>query len=133
GKSIMGNAADDASAGQAQVESEESARKRRRPPWKSTWEAAVYLAGLPRAKARKSDKISAAILFIGMFSFTALLIMPNPNFVLYMASDLFCGLGICMFLLNRFGIIGTLGERQAPLIWDLMLCMFMFGMFFVIN
>lgn len=106
----------------------------RRPPLKSSWEAFQYLMSLPKGTFRESDKITAAFLGTAVLLLASTVMAPPPySGIIGLAGDMFFGLTIFSYIINRFGVVKLLHAREAVLIWDLMLGAFLLGIFVAVN
>lgn len=125
----MSDSANTEASGNSPVE-----RKERRSPWVSTWAALMYINGIPKGRVRTSDKTTAIFLGLSIILVGSVMFVPAAfSASAGILTDFILGMTIVSFFINRFGIITTLQERQAVLIWDLMLSMFLAGLYFSIN
>ena len=113
---------------------DENANKRISPLAK-TLTTLAHINSLSRERLREGDKISdflmgLCILVMGLLSFA-----PNGVWQLPLAlvCDVVCLGTACWFLVNRLGILSTLTDRQAILVWDIAVGIFIFTILMCIN
>lgn len=108
---------------------------RRRSPWAGTYESIKYISGLSRSKFRSSDKITEVLAAVSLLGLGLLIFMPSTFLRLPLA--LFCDtiFSICVifFITNRLGIMTSLSERQAILVWDVILVSLLLGALIAVN
>lgn len=112
---------------------------KRRSRWQSSLAALRYINSVSQdneVKVRDSDRATSLTLLIvcviALVSLVAPFLAPwRIGFV--GASDVLVGVGLLMYVANRFGIVTTLTPRQALLTWQLMLGSSLLGIFMAIN
>jgi hypothetical protein len=116
-------------------ESSEDSANKRISPLSKTLSTLAHINSLSRDRLREGDKISdflmgICILVMALLSFT-------PNGVWQVPLALLCDI-VCLgtaswFLVNRLGILSTLTDRQAILVWDIAVGIFIFTILIFIN
>jgi hypothetical protein len=82
---------------------------------------------------RKTDRVSQVILVLAIVAVAVAQAMPSEQFIVMVIADILLALSLCAFLALRFGVLRTLGVRQAILVWQLILGSFMLGLFLAFN
>ena len=102
---------------------------RRRPALAASWSAINYVSRLSRAKLRQRDKSTDALVAIVVVSLIILSFAPVTVWQLPIALGCaaICVITALWYLANRLGILSTLPERQAILVWDIAIGMFILG------
>jgi hypothetical protein len=123
-------------------QSEEQAQQgavRRRASWKSSFSAVNYIFTVLTDKTvrlRNTDRATTIALVVGTF-FVLISACITPFGILQGNAvgmcDLFAGVILVLFIVNRFGIINTLPRRQALLIWQLLLVFAYLGIYVTVN
>lgn len=112
---------------------------KRRSRWQSSLAALRYIDSISRdneIQLRDTDRAtSLALLVVAVVAAISLLIpqLSEHRLALVLASDVLVGIGIIMYVANRFGILTTLTPRQALLCWQLMLGASLLGIFTCMN
>jgi hypothetical protein len=132
----MTDAAIDSTSGHESNGTSVSGVHQRRPQWVSSWEAmqkfaaAFSDAGL---KIRKEDKVTAIGLIISATCATAIFLFPQQAAPIGGVFDVVFAVTILGYMMQRLGIIIMLTERQTLFVGELMIAMFVAGMFVAIN
>ena len=109
--------------------------RRRRPAWASSYTALKYISALPRENFRKSDKITDVLVLVCVL-FAAMLIFFPPNLlkspIILLADFAFVAI-IISFIMKRLGILITLSQRQAVLVWDIVVGSLLLGVLLTFN
>lgn len=108
---------------------------RRKTIWSASAEAINYIYKLPRGKLRLIDRTSdlllaLAILLIGLLSFAPAVSWQIP---LAVVCDIVCVVAVVAFLASRLGILRTLSDKQAVLVWDIVIGVLVLGVLIAIN
>ncbi|HEY9754110.1 MAG TPA: hypothetical protein V6C97_02990 [Oculatellaceae cyanobacterium] len=82
---------------------------------------------------RKTDRVSQVILVLAIVAVAVAQVMPSEQFIVMVIADVLLALSLCAFLALRFGVLRTLGTRQAILVWQLILGSFLLGLFLAFN
>ncbi|HEY9680808.1 MAG TPA: hypothetical protein V6C86_04430 [Oculatellaceae cyanobacterium] len=82
---------------------------------------------------RKTDRVSQVILVLAIVAVAVAQVMPGEQFIVMVIADVLLALSLCAFLALRFGVLRTLGTRQAILVWQLILGSFLLGLFLAFN
>ncbi len=109
--------------------------KRRRSALDSSYTALKYVSGLQRKQFRKSDKITDITVCVSLLLATLLIFCPpfllKPQLIVVL--DLLLLGTIITFIMKRLGILITLSERQAVLVWDLLVGSLVLGVLLCLN
>jgi len=120
-------------------EQAEQGALRRRASWNSSFSALSYIYTVLTDKTvrlRNTDQWTTIALILGTICvLLSAWITPlgklRGNVV--GICDLFAGVVLVLFIVNRFGIINTLPRRQALLIWQLLLVFSYLGAYLTVN
>jgi hypothetical protein len=101
----------------------------------SAYATLQYIGSLPRQQFRKSDKVSDLLVLVCLL-FAVMLITLPPQLlkppVVTLADFVFLAV-IVFFILSRLGILVTLTQRQAVLVWDIVIGTFLLGILLCFN
>jgi hypothetical protein len=112
---------------------------KRRSRWQSSLAALRYIDTISKdneVQLRDTDRAtSLALLVVCVVAFVSLLIpqLEPHRLPLVLSADVLVGVGLMMYVSNRFGIVTTLTPRQAILVWQLMLGASLLGIFLCLN
>ncbi len=108
---------------------------KRRSIWVSSCESLAYLSGLSRKALRQRDRVSDILLGLIIMLMIPVSLAPwqKNGLLLAVLCDFACLAMVIWFVANRLGILGTLTDKQAVLIWDIALGIFILGILFCIN
>jgi len=109
--------------------------ERRRPFWSSSLAALKYAGAIPRDRLRKADKISQVLVFCcGLFSLAFIVCTAFIwNSLPMLGLDLVIVAVTLFFIMQRLGILITLSPRQAALVWDMFVAIFVLGVLVCAN
>jgi len=108
---------------------------KRRASWTSSYAAIKYVSSIPRKRFRYSDKVTDILAGVLILLCTLLIFVPIDllKLPLTLLCDVLFTLTIVFYIMNRLGILTTLSERQAVLVWDMVLGAFLLGILAIIN
>ncbi len=108
---------------------------RRKSPWSTSMTNIDRLTKLSREGLRQRDKISDFLMGLSILIMACLTFVPYYSWQVPMAGlcDLICLATIVWFMVNRLGILSTLTDRQAILIGDIALGIFILATLIFIN
>ncbi len=108
---------------------------RRKSAWATSYEAINYVCGLPRAKLRVADMTSDMLLALAILVIVVLSFTPQAGWQIPVAfiCDAVCIVAVVLFLGYRLGILRTLSEKQAVLVWDVVTGAFVLGVLVALN
>jgi hypothetical protein len=108
---------------------------RRRSLLTSTYSSLQYICSLPRKQFRSSDKVSDLLVLVCLLFAVILILLPSsllqPTIVI-LADGVFLAV-IVFFIMSRLGILITLSERQAVLVWDIVVGSLLLGILLSFN
>jgi len=109
--------------------------KNRRSALDSSYTALKYVSGLPRDKFRKSDRVTDIIIFVCLLFAAVLIFVPTSILrpPLLLSLDIIILMTTIFFIAKRLGILITLSERQAVLVWDIVVATLVLGILLCIN
>jgi hypothetical protein len=117
----------------AQVASEQP--NRRQSVWAASYEALNYVLGIERSKLRTADKTTDILLGLAILSIVLLSFAPSEAWQVPLAfgCDILCLVIVLSFLGNRMGILRTLSQKQAVLVWDIVMGALILGVLVAVN
>ncbi len=107
----------------------------RRSMLKGTCAFLQYIGSLPRKEYRKGDKVSDLLVLVCLLFAVMLITLPSALVrppVVALADLVFLAV-IVFFIMSRMGILITLSERQAILVWDIIVGALLLGMLLSFN
>jgi hypothetical protein len=109
--------------------------KKRRSVFASTCTSLKYIGSLPRKQYRQSDRFSDLLVLVCLLCALMLIILPPPLVrpPIVAVADLVFLAAIIFFIMNRIGILITLSERQAVLVWDIVVGSLLLGILLSFN
>jgi hypothetical protein len=117
------------------AENSDNAANKRVSPLSKTLSTLAHINSLSRNRLRQGDKVSdflmgLCILVMALLSFTPNNVWQVP---IALVCDIVCLSTASWFLVNRLGILSTLTDRQAILVWDIAVGIFIFTILIFIN
>jgi hypothetical protein len=100
--------------------------------WTSAYEA-IKLSTLPRKKFRYTDRVTDILAAISILTLLILIFAPafRPASALLCVTA--CMVTIIFFIVNRLGVLTTIPERKAVLVWDIILGASLLGVLVIIS
>lgn len=117
------------------AQSAANAPERRQSAWSSSYKALNYVLGLERNRLRIADKTSDILLGLAILMIVLLSFAPSESWQVPLAlgCDFACLSIVFFFIGNRLGILRTLNEKQAVLVWDIVMGALILGVLLAIN
>ncbi|PWT94906.1 MAG: hypothetical protein C5B53_12190 [Candidatus Melainabacteria bacterium] len=108
---------------------------RRQSTWAACYEALNYVLGIERSKLRTADKTTDILLGLAILSIVLLSFAPSEAWQVPLAfgCDVICLIVVLSFLGNRMGILRTLSQKQAVLVWDIVMGALILGVLVAVN
>jgi hypothetical protein len=110
-------------------------QNRRQSVWQASYEALNYVLGIERSKLRTADRTTDILLGLAILSIVLLSFAPSEAWQVPLAfgCDILCLIIVLSFLGNRLGILRTLNQKQAVLVWDIVMGALILGVLVAVN